>query len=40
VAAHDFDQDGVHSAADVAAWLNSLTRAPAAAPAPAKETKR
>ena len=36
VAAHDFDQDGVHSAADVAAWLNSLTRAPA----PAVEPKR
>jgi hypothetical protein len=30
----------VHSAADVAAWLNSLTRMPSVGPAPAKEAKR
>ena len=50
LAAHDFDQDGVHTAADVAVWLNSLRRAPAPRPAappqptraiePAKEAKR
>ena len=36
VAPFDFDQDGVHSGADVAAWLHGLRRAPVAA----KEAKR
>jgi hypothetical protein len=50
LAPHDFDQDGVHTAADVAVWLNSLRREPAPRPAaapqpvraiePAKEAKR
>jgi hypothetical protein len=28
VAKHDFDQDGVHTASDIAVWLNGLRRAP------------
>jgi hypothetical protein len=40
VAPHDFDRDGVHTAADVAAWLNGLRRAPTAAATPAKEAGR